>query len=442
MHTKSIWMKLLTLIFSVSLLASCGGGGGGTPPPPASEGSIASPVNLGTTSTTITHAGFISADGISFYTFTTGSTAGSYTISLTNTHSDLLWAVLSNSDFINGLLMECDNFATPGANNEICSVTLTAGTTYYLGVAEWDKVAGTYTLTITPPGTAGNPPPSSGEGSIASPVSLGTASTTITHAGSISADGTSYYTFTTGSTAGSYTISLTNTMSDLSWDAYSNSGFTSLVRHCDNFVIPVANNEICSVTLSAGTTYYLAVDEWDVVAGTFTLTITPPSSSPLPPPSAVYFPPLIYSFDTGTRQGWTTNGLWSVTTSTAHSGTYSVTDSPGGNYSINSNTWLASPLIDLTATTTPKLTFWHRYLLEDTFDFGYVELSTNGGTTWNNITPGGSYSSTVSTPFTLVTIDLTPYNSSSQVVIRFRLQTDSSFNYDGWYIDDIVISVN
>jgi len=317
MSTKSIWTKLLTLIFSVSLLASCGSGGGTTPPPPSNEGSIASPVSLGTASATITHAGSVSAYGDSFYTFTTGSTAGSYTISLTNTKSDLLWAVLTNSDFYNGLLMECDNYYTPGANNEICSVTLAAGTTYYLGVAEWDTVAGTYTLTIIPPGAPGGSPP-----------------------------------------------------------------------------------------------------------------------------SAVFFPPLIYSFDTGTLQGWTTNGLWSVTTSTSHSGTYSVTDSPAGNYSSNSNRWLASPRIDLTATNTPKLTFWHRYLLEDTFDFGYVELSTNGGSTWTNITPGGSYSGTVSSPFALVTIDLTPYKSSSQVVIRFRLQTDSTVVYDGWYIDDIGISVN
>lgn len=317
MLTRSTWTKLLVLIFTGSLLASCGGGGG-TSLLPSNEGSITSPVNLGTASTTITHAGSISADGLSFYTFTTGSTAGTYTISLTNTKSDLLWAVLSNSDFVNGLLMECDNHDTPGPNNEICSVTLAAGSTYYLGVAEWDIVAGTFTLTIIPPGAAGIPAP----------------------------------------------------------------------------------------------------------------------------PAAAYSPPLIYSFDTGTLQGWTTNGLWSVTTSTAHSGAYSVTDSPGGNYSDNSNTWLASSRIDLTATNTPKLTFWHRYQLESCCDDGYVELSTNGGSTWTNITPGGSYSGTVSTPFTLVTIDLTPYKSSSQVVIRFRLQTDSSIVYDGWYIDDIGISVN
>ena len=446
MSTKSIWTKLLVLIFSFSLLASCGGGGGGggtpppPPPPPADEGSIASPVNLGTATTTITHAGAVSAgsinSGTSFYTFTTGSTAGTYTISLTNTNSDLDWVLLSDSGF-NTLITWCDNHVTSGANNEICSVILAAGTAYYLAVDEYDSVAGSFTLTINPPGSSSTPLPAN-EGSIASPVSLGTASTTITHAGSISADGTSFYTFTTGSTAGTYTISLTNTHSDLSWDLFSNSGFTSLVRYCDNFVTIGANNEICSATLTAGTTYYLAVDEWDIVAGTFTLTVTSPAAAP---PSAVYFPPLIYSFDTGTRQGWTTSGTWNVNTTYAHSGTYSVTDSPSGSYSNNSNTWLASPRIDLTATNTPKLTFWHRHIMEDTFDFGYVELSMNGGSTWTNITPGGSYTGTLST-FTLVTIDLTPYKSSSQVVIRFRLQTDISFVYDGWYIDDIGISVN
>ena len=153
MRTKSIWTKLLVLIFSVSLLVSCGGGGGGKgtpPPPPSNEGSEASPVNLGTPATTITHAGSVSAYGTSFYTFTTGLTSGYYTISLTNTHSDLSWA-FADSGFTTPIIMICDNFETPGANNEICSVTLTAGTTFYLAVDEWDTVAGTYTLTIAPP---------------------------------------------------------------------------------------------------------------------------------------------------------------------------------------------------------------------------------------------------------------------------------------------------
>ena len=280
MHTKSIWTKLLVLIFSVSLLVSCGGGGGGgtsPPPPPSNEGSITSPVNLGTASTTIIHAGSISADGTSFYTFTTGSTSGSYTISLTNTHSDLSWA-FADSGFTAPIMM-CDTFVTPGANNEICSAPLTAGTVYYLAVDEWDTVAGTYTLTVIPPATPTVPPPSpapSNEGSIASPVTLGTVSTTITHTGSISADGTSFYTFTIGSTAGSYTISLTNTKSDLDWVLFSDSGFTTFIKLCDDHKSPGANNERCSVSLIAGTTYYLAVDEYEAVAETFTLTVTPP----------------------------------------------------------------------------------------------------------------------------------------------------------------------
>ena len=162
-------------------------------------------------------------------------------------------------------------------------------------------------------------------------------------------------------------------------------------------------------------------------------------------PLAKQVPPLAYNFDDGTLQGWTTNGIWNVTTEYKYSGSYSVTDSPLGNYLDSINSSLISPMIDLTGTTAPKLTFWHRYVLEDAADYGYVELSTNGGATWTNITPatiyGNRYSGSVST-FTSVIIDLTAYKSSNQAVIRFRLQTDNSMFYDGWYIDDIEISVN
>ena len=150
MLKKSGLLKWLVLLFCVALLASCGGGGGGGSTPPASEGSIGSPVNLGTVSTTVTHPGSVGALGTSFYQFTTGSTTGSYTISLTNTQSNLSWDLYSDS-FTTPVGSTCNNSNTTGPNNESCSVTLTAGVTYYLAVEERDTVAGTYTLTAIPP---------------------------------------------------------------------------------------------------------------------------------------------------------------------------------------------------------------------------------------------------------------------------------------------------
>jgi len=40
-----------------------------------------------------------------------------------------------------------------------------------------------------------------------------------------------------------------------------------------------------------------------------------------------------------------------------------------------------------------------------------------------------------------VTLDLTEY-ANQQVRIRFRLISDGSINFDGWYIDDVEIRSN
>lgn len=110
------------------------------------------------------------------------------------------------------------------------------------------------------------------EGSLSNPVVLtvGTA-----HSGTIGEGGTSYYRFTT-TNAGVHTIGLTNTKSDLSWDLYSTPDFwTDLIAWCDNH--RTAADEIGPTSsLNAGTTYYLLVDEWEGIDGTFTLTVTFP----------------------------------------------------------------------------------------------------------------------------------------------------------------------
>ena len=150
MNKKRFRYHLVPILLFVAMMTACGGGGGGGTPPPSNEGSIASPVNLGTVSTAFTRTGSVGANGTSFYTFTTGSTAGTYTVSLTNTHSDLSWGYATDSTFTAPAFI-CDNHVTPGANDEICSSSLAAATTYYLAVDEWYNVAGTFTFSIATP---------------------------------------------------------------------------------------------------------------------------------------------------------------------------------------------------------------------------------------------------------------------------------------------------
>jgi hypothetical protein len=61
---------------------------------------------------------------------------------------------------------------------------------------------------------------------------------------------------------------------------------------------------------------------------------------------------------------------WGITTVTSPSGTHSWTDSPSGNYANNANRSLWSPFLNFSSVNSATLTFWHRYDLENGFDFG------------------------------------------------------------------------
>ena len=136
-------------------------------------------------------------------------------------------------------------------------------------------------------------------------------------------------------------------------------------------------------------------------------------------------------------------------------------------YELNQN-------INLIGAANASVTFSHIAAMEAGYDYGFVEYSTNGGTTWTTFTPadyvGGAltsvfdtnakftknsysdwnttFTSTTSTPgagpatslwktetFNIPAAALT----SNQFRIRFRYTTDSSANYYGWLIDDVKI---
>lgn len=150
---------------------------------------------------------------------------------------------------------------------------------------------------------------------------------------------------------------------------------------------------------------------------------------------------------------------------------FNTTTSATATYSLNQN-------IDLTGAESAQVVFSHIAAFEgstNSYDYGFVEYSTDGGTTWTSFAPenySGSaantifnttavrfttrsyadwistFSSSTSTPgaspatslwktetFTIPAAALT----SSQFRIRFRYTTDSSTNYYGWLIDDVKV---
>jgi hypothetical protein len=136
-------------------------------------------------------------------------------------------------------------------------------------------------------------------------------------------------------------------------------------------------------------------------------------------------------------------------------------------YGMNAN-------VDLSTAGSAKLTFSHQAIMEGSttsYDYGYVEYSTNGGSTWVTF-PATTYVGTASTAvftggnnrFTTKSYPdwITAFTSSSSVPsntlwktetfnipaaaltnafrVRFRYTTDTSTNYYGWMLDNVKIT--
>ncbi|MCK4914987.1 MAG: carboxypeptidase regulatory-like domain-containing protein, partial [Candidatus Eisenbacteria sp.] len=127
-------------------------------------------------------------------------------------------------------------------------------------------------------------------------------------------------------------------------------------------------------------------------------------------------------------------GAWGTTNNHAHSPSTSMTDSPGGDYPNNATTTMTlNSGLDLSESTTAALVFWHRYDTESGYDFCLVEVSTNGGGSWTQVT---SYSGFLG-GWTEITIDLDSYVGTSDFKVRFILDSDGWVQKDGWYVDDV-----
>jgi immune inhibitor A len=100
----------------------------------------------------------------------------------------------------------------------------------------------------------------------------------------------------------------------------------------------------------------------------------------------------------------------------------------------------------------PELTFWTWYDMESNWDYGYVTISTDGGSTWTalagNITTssnpngenpyGGAGITGASGTWIQAQFDLSAY--AGVVKIGFEYDTNSSVVSTGWLIDDIELT--
>ncbi len=148
-----------------------------------------------------------------------------------------------------------------------------------------------------------------------------------------------------------------------------------------------------------------------------------------------------------------TGGNWGLTSGSYHSMPASFTDSPSGTYLSNADYWIRSPQIDLTTASAAGLKFWTKWDIEESWDFGVLEVSTDNGVNWSTLSgnytkpgsgngaqPAGRYGyDGRQSSWVQESIDLQSFCGQS-LLLRFRLMTDGSVTRDGWYIDDITIN--
>lgn len=165
----------------------------------------------------------------------------------------------------------------------------------------------------------------------------------------------------------------------------------------------------------------------------------------------------------GTPLGWSNHGMWelgaptSVGPTAAHGGSGCAGTRISANYD-DSGTYamdfLETPRVDLTAATSPLLRFYSYLDTQSLLDGGNLWISEDGGLSFTvvpaaQVTPvynhdnvglqdawTGQYGSMGWRP---VVVDLSPWNGR-EIVLRFAFYSDTTENFAGWYVDDVLIA--
>ena len=129
---------------------------------------------------------------------------------------------------------------------------------------------------------------------------------------------------------------------------------------------------------------------------------------------------------------WETTGepTWDIEIDSL--GGASLADSPGELYGSDIFTSIDTE-IDLAGMMTAHLSLIQKYYIEPDYDFGYIEVSTDGQD-WETLEVCDGYE----TDWHEARYDLTPY-CGGDFHMRFALATDGTLGDPGWNIDDVMI---
>jgi len=266
---------------------------------------------------------------------------------------------------------------------------------------------------------------------------------------------------------------------NLSWspplELYCGSSATyNVYRSLSSGFTPDAGNRVASGltgtshsdsdNLVSDTTYYYVVRAVDTANGVEDGNLVEGSGAPTGPSTIGNWSDDVEAYPTiadAVAAGWAhaaAQGVddWRVSTSQNHT-TGGARSFASDDVSTNADKFLVAPLKNLTASSV--LTFWHRYVFESNYDGGVLEISTDGGTSWQDLGPSitsGGYNDTIyswaDTPLAgrdvwsgtqsswgQVSVNLSSWAGSGRL-IRWRLACDGGVAGGTWYLDDFLIT--
>ncbi len=141
---------------------------------------------------------------------------------------------------------------------------------------------------------------------------------------------------------------------------------------------------------------------------------------------------------------WAVTGTWGITDQYSYSTSHSLTDSPGGNYIPNQETYSTMVSgVDLSdpAILSVDLSWWMIMDIENgNFDYLYVEVSDDNFATFIEI--ASFFGEDMLTPWVEYSYPLSVFLGSNNVKVRFHFSSDQGYEVDGCYIDDVTITTS
>lgn len=164
-------------------------------------------------------------------------------------------------------------------------------------------------------------------------------------------------------------------------------------------------------------------------------------------------PPLVLFADScSTMDNWSSM-KWNISSSQYHSAPGSITDSPSGNYPPGSNYTVTTNLnFDLRNSPVAVLNYYTKWKTENGFDFVQMLVSDDNGLTWTPKSGRYTVTGTEYQKFREPVYDGKRYDwvkeevimqeyQGKEILLRFILSADNSKSFDGFYFDDVALTI-